>query len=153
MVMHQYINTTPWIHLIVCVYVISELTTLHWTTVVGAHPWERLILCLPAVIGCLYLGKSPHEISPFLCWCTNYCHCSRLAVSTIFSRDSFTGHFLVVWCLQSFCLYFLNIYWALDAWDMVQTRLSGLESSDICILSSYGFLWWSPKRGLFDEQC
>lgn len=45
---------------VVCIYVVSELTTLQWATSKGAHPWERLIL-LPAVIVAsgVELGKIP----------------------------------------------------------------------------------------------
>lgn len=55
-----YIQTQLGSLFVVCMYMVSELTTLQWATSKGAHPWERLIL-LPAVIVAsgVELGKIP----------------------------------------------------------------------------------------------
>lgn len=37
---------------VVCVYVVSRMTTVHWKTIKRAPPWDRLTL-LPAVSSCL----------------------------------------------------------------------------------------------------
>lgn len=118
-VMHQYINTTHWIYFIVCVYMSSEVTTLYWATILGVHPWKKLILLLLALSNCPCLGKGPHDAFSLLSWCTNcYCLCAG-HVFQQFLLDCFTGHFLIFWILQSFCLFFLNIFWFVDAKDMI----------------------------------
>lgn len=47
--MYAQINKTNESIFVVCVYMVSKMTSLHRTTNTGAHPWGRLILLFPEV--------------------------------------------------------------------------------------------------------
>lgn len=68
MLMHIYINETPVSVFVVCVCMVSRITTLHWATTKETHPWEGLISSSPfsqESLRILCLGMRSLKISPF----------------------------------------------------------------------------------------
>lgn len=89
------------------VYIVSWLTTLHWITSKGDHPWEKLIFHLLAVnkklLAVFCLGVGSCEI-PSFCVSMSF---DTAMVPVLFMqpprRDCYTAVFLVFWLLGSSC--------------------------------------------------
>lgn len=80
---------------VVCVYMLSKLTTLCETSTKGVRPWESLILLsqqllLHALLG---LGVEPCESLSFPCqYDHGHCRCFGLVYAAISRRSYFTAH-------------------------------------------------------------
>lgn len=92
-----HIHTSPcWVHFVVSLYTGSNQTTLHWTTITGTGPWERLLVALLAVTKCLCLGVNLQmSLLPYQ-YVHRYCRSPGLSMR-ISKRDCFPADSLLLW--------------------------------------------------------